>query len=1430
MGRKSSVLISALLLALLPVAPVRAANPTVLSVTSSTLNGSYGAVGLVIPIQVTFSENVNVTGVPTLELETGTTDRLATYFSGTGTTTLTFNYTISIATNPDTSADLDYTTAATLAQPVGSTIKNAGNENAVLTLPAPGTAGSLGANKAIVIDTTKPTATVTTASIGSAGTATVQSNELGFVWLVKDTNSPTSLSQVQALPNNERTFSNGWSIDAPNNTSNPNLPVAGLVSGTYKLYAMDRALNFSLASTNTVTIDAQAPFPSYPPPFPSVVSNTSRIPVSSNEIGNAYLVKSTVVVTNLASITAAETADTANVNSVNITLVNTLTSLPTTGLNAGSYLIYVADEVGNLSPGIPSAPIGTDSSTPTITTATPFTGETQAWVAANLVIKFNEPVAKFAVDTTKTISLVRSVVPTITNGVLTGNVATLTFSSNPGLIVGNNITTTSCSNAAFNVTGSTTAGGTDGEITAVSGSTISFAKTNLNIASGAITGCAYTATKTDGTTNLITTSEIIPSDGSKVVVAAFPNDDRVTINPSGEMLFGVAYHVLITPGAVVDRATVPNNYVGVPSATPQTWSFLTGTDTIDPTLSNSQSDPPNGMTSFTPSRNITLKFSESVVDIANKVIKLCTGAFGCSTPVQTFTLQAISGINVAILDNIVTINPSADLSFSLTYFLLIEAGAFTDSTGNAYAGMATCNAHPCSYEFTTAAAPVAEAAPSGGGGGGSSGSALPTLPFAGSLPSVGGVIQPVILPGMTAPIVGPAPTFGAGGVPVGSTLTAGNMAGVDANIFRSFNPTQAGQIAPSAMAGFSSGQMAALPPSAMGGFNSSQMAALTPSAMGGMNSGQMAALPPSAMSGFNSSQMAALPPSAMGGFNSSQMSALPPSAMGGFNSSQMAALPPSAMTSFKPDQMAALPPSALTGFSQNQMSALPPSAMGGFNSSQMSALPPSAMSGFSQNQMSALLPSAMTNFKADQFAALPPGAMIGFKVEQLAALPAAAMAGMKQDQFSVLPPSAMGGFSSSQMAALSPAAMTGMNLSQFKVLPASAITGLQQSQFAALSPSAMSGFKPDQFAALGASAISGMQQNQFKVIPASVMGAFTSTQMDAMPAGALSVISPKQFKSLTSAVIASMSPEQRSALPTQALNVAANLAPTNTGNAAALAGALTGWNIDKVPASAFNNFKPADAAKLSAETFSGMNPEQFKAMPANAFAGFKPDQVGALAPQVFAGMKPTQLASMSTNAVSSLNVEQVAALPAAAFTAMKSTQIGAMSPTLMSTMTSQQVGALPPAAMSGLKSDQVQAMPPTAFVAMKPLAVAALSPAAVGSLNGEQVGALPATAFTAMKSTQVGALPPAAMATMTPLQVGALPPAAMSGLKADQVKAMPLAAFSTIKPAAVAQLTPASAAGFSNEKLAAMTPAQEKALKPAFVNKLTPEQKTALKS
>jgi hypothetical protein len=144
--------------------------PTVTNVTSTSADGSY-TTGAVIPVTITFSKPVDVTGTPQLTLETGATDRVVDYTSGSGTATLTFNYTVQAG---DTSADLDYLNASALALN-GGTIKDAATNDATLTLPAPGAAGSLGANKAIVIDTTAPTVTnvTSTSANGSYTTGAV---------------------------------------------------------------------------------------------------------------------------------------------------------------------------------------------------------------------------------------------------------------------------------------------------------------------------------------------------------------------------------------------------------------------------------------------------------------------------------------------------------------------------------------------------------------------------------------------------------------------------------------------------------------------------------------------------------------------------------------------------------------------------------------------------------------------------------------------------------------------------------------------------------------------------------------------------------------------------------------------------------------------------------------------------------------------------------------------------------------------------------------------------------------------------------------------------------------------------------------------------------------------------------------------------------
>ncbi|RZI56338.1 MAG: hypothetical protein EOP14_05850, partial [Pseudomonas sp.] len=164
--------------------------PNITDVTSSTANGYYPAAS-VIAVTVTFSEIVNVVtpGALGLKLETGPTDRTAVYASGSGSTVLTFNYTVQAT---DLSPDLDYFDTNSLTVGAGS-IKDPAGNSAVLDLPALGGGHSIATQKAIVIDTTVPS---NPSSVGFSGTVT---NSLSFNmgWTASsDTNFSTHNTKI----------------------------------------------------------------------------------------------------------------------------------------------------------------------------------------------------------------------------------------------------------------------------------------------------------------------------------------------------------------------------------------------------------------------------------------------------------------------------------------------------------------------------------------------------------------------------------------------------------------------------------------------------------------------------------------------------------------------------------------------------------------------------------------------------------------------------------------------------------------------------------------------------------------------------------------------------------------------------------------------------------------------------------------------------------------------------------------------------------------------------------------------------------------------------------------------------------------------------------------------------------------------------------
>ena len=153
-------------------------------VSSTTAAGAYG-VGSVITITVGWSDTVVVTGSPQLALNSGGT---ATYKSGSGTSTLTFTYTVAAgqSANP-----LDEASTSALTFNGGTIDDQSSGNAAVLTLPAPGSAHSLSQSN-IVIDTTAPTVTgvTSTTADGSYGVGSVIDITVGWSQTVVVTGTP----------------------------------------------------------------------------------------------------------------------------------------------------------------------------------------------------------------------------------------------------------------------------------------------------------------------------------------------------------------------------------------------------------------------------------------------------------------------------------------------------------------------------------------------------------------------------------------------------------------------------------------------------------------------------------------------------------------------------------------------------------------------------------------------------------------------------------------------------------------------------------------------------------------------------------------------------------------------------------------------------------------------------------------------------------------------------------------------------------------------------------------------------------------------------------------------------------------------------------------------------------------------------------------
>ena len=214
-------------------------SPAVTSVSSSASNGSYKLTDN-ITVQVTFNENVivdNSSGNPRIELETGSSDRYANYVSGNSTSVLSFLYSVQ---SGDNSSDLDYTFTSSLSANNGSIRDNASN-NADLTLPAPGSSGSLGAGKDIVIDAIAPTVSSISPTDNQSGVSVSDNITVTFSEAMDNTSVTTNTDNT--------TCSGTLRVSSDNFSTCVQMSSSPSSSNSGKTFTVDPSSNLTFATT-----------------------------------------------------------------------------------------------------------------------------------------------------------------------------------------------------------------------------------------------------------------------------------------------------------------------------------------------------------------------------------------------------------------------------------------------------------------------------------------------------------------------------------------------------------------------------------------------------------------------------------------------------------------------------------------------------------------------------------------------------------------------------------------------------------------------------------------------------------------------------------------------------------------------------------------------------------------------------------------------------------------------------------------------------------------------------------------------------------------------------------------------------------------------------------------------------------------------------
>lgn len=193
-----------------------------------------------------------------------------------------------------------------------------------------------------------------------------------------------------------------------------------------------------------------------------------------------------------------------------------------------------------------------------------------------------------------------------------------------------------------------------------------------------------------GSGNIVIKEYVTESDVETIIVGSEQvtgsGTAQITVNPTNDLHSENKYYVTVDTTAFDD--TSGNSYAGISDK--DEFAFTTA-DVIDPALDSKY--PASSAVDVNPTINLVMNFSELVVVQTGNI-----SIIDAETDIAAQTIDVTSSNVTGSGSATITIDPSQDLESGQQYYILVDATAFDDDSGNSFEGIGSAS----TWSFTVA--------------------------------------------------------------------------------------------------------------------------------------------------------------------------------------------------------------------------------------------------------------------------------------------------------------------------------------------------------------------------------------------------------------------------------------------------------------------------------------------------------------------------------------------------------------------------------------------------------------------------------------------------------------------------------------------------------------------------------------------------------